>query len=341
MLRQLPIRSVLVFTLALVPTGLGWAGEPLPPEPGDLLGSTGQVGAALIDIDPATGTGTFRAPLNSLGPVTEIEFRADGVLFGTTGQGASNVITIDPTTGAETLVGQHPFGATNGLEFVGSTLYGSFFSAGPPLGEGDGPPLYSLVTIDQTDGSLTPIGPIEDYFPIRGLAYDEATATMYGIGVPLSQPPPPQAGEPDGISDVLFTIDLTTAATTEVGPTGFFLGALEFGPDGTLYGGTDGAGGQAARSSFAGAAGWESEDAREPGEGNGGGALLVTVDPATGAGTAVGPTGFPAVSGLSFVPGGEQGGGSVLEIPSLSGLGLVALALLLAAAALVAVRRRG
>jgi hypothetical protein len=336
MLRSLAVRSVLVSTLALVLAGLAWAGEPLPPEPGDLLGSTGQVGASLIDIDPANGAGTLRAPLGSLGPVTEIEFRADGVLFGTTGQGTSNVITIDPATGAENLVGQHAFGATNGLEFVGDTLYGSFFSAGAP-GVGDGGPSpYSLVIVDQTDGSLTTIGPMDEYFPIRGLAYDEATATMYGIGVPLSQPPPPLAGEPEGLSDVLFTIDLTTAATTEVGPTGFFLGSLEFGPDGTLYGGGADGGGGLTEGPPAGASGWSSHEERET---VGGSAPLVTIDTATGAGTAVGPTGFPAISGLSFVPPAEQGGPSVLEIPSLSGVGLFVLAALLAAAGLLAVRR--
>jgi hypothetical protein len=333
MLRSLAVRSVLVSTLALVLPGLAWAGEPPPPEPGDLLGSTGQAGGSLIDIDPVNGAGTLRAPLGSLGPVTEIEFRADGVLFGTTGQGTSNVITIDPTTGAETLVGQHDFGATNGLEFVGNTLYGSYFAAGIPPAAGV--PIYSLVIVDQTDGSLTTIGPMDEYFPIRGLAYDEATATMYGIGVPLSQPPPPQAGEPEGLSDVLFTIDLATAATTEVGPTGFFLGALEFGPDGTLYGGADG-GGKLTEGPPAGASGWSSHEERET---VGGSAPLVTIDTATGAGTAVGPTGFPAISGLSFVPPAEQGGPSVLEIPSLSGVGLFVLAALLAAAGLLAVRR--
>lgn len=328
MVRQLAVCSVLVSTLILGVPVAGLAGEPLPPEPGDLLGSTGQVGGSLIDIDPATGAATLRAPLGEFGPVTEIEFRADGVLFGTTGAGSSNVITIDPATGAETLVGTHAFGATNGLEFVGSTLYGAYFAAGPPTAEGG--PQYQLVVVDQTDGSLTTIGPIEEYFPVRGLAYDEDTATMYGIGVPAQQPP--GAGAPEGISDVLFTIDLGTAATTEVGATGFFLGGLEFGPDGVLYGGEDG-GGDATERTFDG---W---GAPEPREGVGS-AQLVTIDIATGTGAAVGPTGFPAISGLAFVPEGVVGGGpSVLEIPTLSWTGLLLLAALVAAAGWFAVRR--
>ncbi len=297
------------------------------PAEGTLYGSTGNVGAALITIDPATGDGTLVGAINDLGPVTEIEFRADGVLFGSTGEGASNIITIDPLTGDETLVGQHAFGAVNGLEFVGGTLYGSYFSP-QPLGDGNGPPPYFLVTVDQTDGSLSTIGPIDGYFPIRGLAYDEDSATMYGIGIPL-----PTLGGPGG--DNLFTIDLATAATTEIGPIGFFLGALEFGPDGTLYGGTDG-GGQLSGGGTPDAGGWAAPGPREV---VGGSAQLVTIDPATGAGTAVGPTGFPAISGLSFVPGAVVGGPSVLEIPALSWLGLALLALLLAGAGLLAVRR--
>lgn len=329
MVRQLVVCAALVSMLALgLPSAL-LAGEPPPPAPGDLLGSTGAVGASLIDVDPATGTGTLRAPLGTLGPVTEIEFRADGVLFGTTGGGSSNVITIDPATGVETLVGMHAFGAVNGLEFAGGTLYGSFFSAGPAGTEG--PPQYALVTVDQTDGSLTPIGPIADYFPVRGLAYDAGSATMYGIGIPLVEL---EGDAPVGVSDVLFTIDLGTAVTTEIGPTGFFLGALEFGPDGTLYGGTDGGGTLSDR--FGGTGGWVDAGTRES---LGGGADLVTVDTATGAGTLVGPTGFPAVSGLSFVPPGDEPGPSILEIPTLSWLGLALLAALVAGAGLLAVRR--
>lgn len=303
------------------------AGEAQPPGPGDLLGSTGSVGASLIDIDPMTGAGTLRGALGTLGPVTEIEFRDDGVLFGTTGGGTSNVITIDPETGAETLVGTHPFGAINGLEFVGSTLYGSFFSAGGPL-QGSN---YELVTVDQTDGSLTSIGFMADYFPIRGLAYDAGTGTMYGAGVPVAMA--------EGLGDVLFTVDLGTAATTEIGPIGFFVGGIEFGPDGTLYGGMDSPGGTVNVDRSTGGLNWDSAPRAIEG---GGSASLVSINPATGAGTAIGPTGFSAISGLAFVPGGATGGGgaAIVAIPTLSPLSLALLAALIAAAAFVLFRRR-
>ena len=99
----------------------------------------------LIQLDPGTGAGTAIAPINFLGPVTDIEFRSDGVLFGATGGGFSNVITIDPVSGAETLVGNHASGKLTGLEFVGDTLYGAFTEE-----EGTG---SELVIVDQGTGA--------------------------------------------------------------------------------------------------------------------------------------------------------------------------------------------
>ena len=241
---------------------------------GALYGSTGAVGGMLIEVDPATGASTDVGPINDFGPVTEIEFRADEVLFGSTGGGSSNIIVIDPLTGDETLVGQHAFGAVNGLEFVGDTLYGSFFapaaeSAGPEAPEGA--PTY-LVTVDQTDGSLTTIGQM-DHSPVRGLAWDEATGTMYGVA-----PPGVVVLGPEGVSDVLVTVDLATGATAEVGFLGHAAGALEFGPDGILYAGEIAL-----------------EGDRAAPEGTGTMDNLLVVDPATGAATPVGPTGRPRI----------------------------------------------
>lgn len=333
MFRSLTLCAAVAALLALPSAGL--AGEPQPPAPGTLLGSTGQIGGSLIEIDPATGAGVLVGSLGSFGPVTEIEFRGDGVLFGSTGGGSSNVIVIDPATGDETLVGQHDlFGSLNGLEFVDTTLYGALFAPPgpppvPPAGDG-GPPDNLLVTVDTADASLTVIGPITGFSPVRGLAYDAATGTMYGVGVPVAAAGEPDA--PEGISDVLFTVDLATGTPTPIGPLGEFVGALEFGPDGTLYAGEVLPVGAATD----GADGWGSGTVPE----GGGGGRLFTIDPATGDATPVGPTGFPTVSGLSFVPGGgTDPGTSVLEIPSLSGLGLLLLAGLLAAAGLIAVRR--
>jgi hypothetical protein len=313
--------ALAALALALGPVPAAHAGPVPPVVPDQLLGSTGALDNALISIDTATGAGTARFPLTTFGPVTEIEYRSDGVLFGTTGQGTSDVITIDPDTGVQTLVGTHAFGSVNGLEFVGNTLYGSFFAAQ------DGAPEF-LVTVDQTDGSLTTVGQITDYLPVRGLAYDAATSTMYGVGTPVAPPPPPG----DGVGDELFTIDLATAATTPVGSTGFDLGSLEFGPDGLLY-----AGGVFPKAPAG--AGWRSGS--HPGQraAEGLNASLIVLDTATGAGTVVGPTGFAGVSGLAFVPGGQVGP-SAIEVPTLSALGLGLFAALLLAGAWLALRRR-
>ncbi len=300
---------------------LGWATAAhagLPPvAPGDLLGSTGAVGASLISIDPTSGTGTFRAPLGAFGPVTEIKFRADGVLFGTTGGGNSNLITIDPNTGVESLVGQHTFGAVTGLAFVDDTLYGAFFNPGrSATGEwnqasrGGGP--YALVTVDTTTAALTTIGTTLPYSPIRGLAYDSASGVMYGVGAT-----PAANGTLGG--DVLFTVDLATANTTEICHTGYEIGGITFGPDGLLYGGDVGV--------------------LLRGEGGGGDSNLLLINTTTGVATPIGLTGFPAISGLSFVPGGQP---SSVEVPTLSPLGMALLvgALLLAGAFLLRSRSR-
>ncbi len=303
-LSRLALLGVLLSPLAITSSG-----GPLPPvEPGDLLGSTGNVGASLIDLDPATGAGSFRSGLGAFGPVTEIEYRDDGVLFGSTGQGESSLITIDPETGVETLVGIHDFGSLNGLEFVGDTLYGSFFdAAGGDDDDDEGSGGVFLVTVDTATAALTPIGSALPYDPVRGLAYDPETGTMYGVGTPMQIP--------EGVGDSLFTINLTTGATTEIGSTGFGVGGLELGPDGVLCGG---------------------ESSAPLGEG-GPSARLLQINTATGAGTVIGSTGFPAISGLAFGVGQQP---SALEIPSLDVAGLAILAALLGLAGFVSLSRR-
>ena len=190
--------------------------------------------------------------------------RLDGVLFGSTGGGTSNIITIDPVTGTETLVGPHTFGAVNGMEFLGSTLYGIHIPApGNPS---------QLVTINQGTGALTFIG-LTGSSNMGGLAYDPISETMYAS----------EAGGAGGSR--LFTIDLGTGAATAVGAVGFDdIAALEFGPDGLLYAGVGGGGG-------------------DPNAGS-----LITIDPTTGAGTLVGPTGFTRLSGLAFAHGSCESG---------------------------------
>lgn len=304
----LTLASSIALSFAVV---VGAQGPP-PVVPGELLGSTGAIGADLISIDPTTGAGTSRFPLGSLGPVSEIRFGPDGVLYGTTGGGTANLITIDPDTGAETLVGNYGGGAVTALEFANGVLYGAHFNTGPPPSLGAP---TDLVEVDLTDGSLTTIGTISGFSPVRGLAYDATTGTMFGIGISQVA----NGGDPEGGgSDELFTIDLGTGTPTPVGSTGGFeVGGMTFGPGGLLYGGS-------AISSTADL---------------GGGAPLLILDTSTGAATVVGDTGSPAISGLAFVPGAGGGGGGILAIPTASHMGLLLLGALLAAAALFVLRR--
>ena len=246
---------IVVFTFCFTDFGYSQAS-------GTLYGSTGNMGATLITIDPVTGAGTSIAPHGAFGPVTEIEFRNDGVLFGSTGQGTSNIITIDPLTGNESLIGTHPFGMTAGLEFnSGNILLGSFFNPGVST---------DLVIIDQSTGLFTTTIGVIGTMVITGLTF-HANGTLYGAGHNAMGVFPSE----------LYTIDPATGVSTLIGPIGFDnVGALEFGPNGILYGGVG---------SPLGGGGPPAGD-------------LITIDPATGVGTSVGPTGFPGISGLSFVP---------------------------------------
>ena len=231
--------------------------------PGTLYGTTGASSNELIIIDPTTGTGTLVAPLGLVGPVTEIEFRDDEVLFGSIGQGLSTIITIDPITGVETIVGTHPFGTVNGSDFdSGVNLLGSFFNPGVST---------DLVIVDQVTGGFSSvIGPIFTSEVVTGLTFNSG-GILYGVAHLTG------ANQPS----FLYTIDPATAIPTLVGPIGFDkVGAIEFGPDGILYGGV--------------------------GSGVTNAGALISIDPSTGAGTLIGPTGFLAISGLSFYPGASS-----------------------------------
>jgi len=261
-----------------------------PLEPGDLLASTGTLDGLLIRVDRETGIVTdFRGPLGQHGEVFDIEFRDDGVLFGVAidvideGDGATitagTIITIDPNSGVETWVGTLESGSVIALEFGGDpvSLYGIYLAS-------DGAD-SQLGTIDQGTGALTFVevgGGHTGYKRVDGLAYDSRTGTMYGIG-----------DGSDGID--LMTIDLATGLAKKVGTTGSKIQilAIEFGPDGNLYGVT---------------APFKSEDGTFV-------ANLVTIDTLQGTATttaslAVGSS-FTKVNGLTFKPGWEpQSGGS-------------------------------
>ena len=176
----------------------------------------------LFSIDVAEQSVTYIGQMPAL-LATEIEFdTTTGTLWAEEFAIYEYLHEIDPDNGESLRSVQHSLGALNGLEFVGSTLYGTF-NENPAESS-------TLVTVDTETGVLSTIGPT-GVGPISGLAYDEATGVMYGV----------TAG---GAPSDLVTIDLTTGLATIVGSTGISrIGSIEFGTDGNLYGGVSRNGG--------------------------------------------------------------------------------------------------
>jgi hypothetical protein len=268
-----------------------------------LVGSTDD---SLLTLDPASGAATPRCAAGAPGAIAEIEAAPDGTLFATTADGSSLLFVLDPDDCGATVVGEHsPAGSIDGLEFVGATLYGAFSEEHGESGPGDHPSVFVLVHVDH--GGITALAELP-FHPVRGLAWNEATGLLYGIGPAIGARERDEAGA----GDVLFRIDPETFATAAVGATGYAYGSLEFGPDGVLYAG-------------------EAE-----GDHEGGGAALHVIDPATGAATPIGPTGASSITGLAFVPEGP----SPLAVPALSATAALALSAALAFAAVARMRGR-
>lgn len=277
----------LLSILVLLPTGA--AAQPAIDCETQLLGSSH--GNELFSVDLATGAGTLIGLMPS--PLaTEIEYDIlTDTLWAEEPRLDTELHTIDPTTGASLTTVTHNVGALAGLEFVGDVLYGTFHVTSGPASPSD------LVIVDTTTGALSVVG-TTGWGPISGLAYDEGTGTMYGVTAGSS-------------AAVLLTIDLNTGTGTSVGPLlGAFVGSIEFGPDGVLYGGgtTNGA-------NF---------------EEN-----LLRIDTSTGAATVVGDTGF-SITGLTSC---SQGIASIAEIPILSDSAMALLCLILLGLGVAILRR--
>jgi hypothetical protein len=197
-------RWALVLALVLIRMNPGNAGT--------LYGSSQSGQLFTIDLTTAAGTLVGLLP----GDSTEIEYdNLAGRAFTQSRDGSFRIEQFDINTGA----GIGPLsdgGSYTGLEFVGSTLYGTviMFSGAPS----------SLRILNPLTGTSTLVG-LTGVGPLSGLAYN---GTMYAI-----------AGRGDPAN--LYTINLTTGAATLVGSTGIQAGSLEFGPDSNLYAGTTGA----------------------------------------------------------------------------------------------------
>jgi len=201
---------------------------PAPPTLPALYGASAN--GELFSIDTNTGAGTLIGilPFGYFGGSTEIVLnnstrRAWTQFSPSAAQGGQE---FDINTGAGIGSPIATAGALNGLEWIGSTLYGTVITSGGGASQ--------LRTLDPFAGTSSLVG-ATGRGPIAGLAYDQTSGTMYGITG--------GNGSGGGAIGNLVTINLTTGAATIVGSVGFNAGSLEFGPDGNLYAGsTDGLG---------------------------------------------------------------------------------------------------
>ena len=176
----------------------------------------------LFTVNTTTGEGTRVGPPSTLGLecCTEIEYDAlTGQAYAQDRNGNNLITPFDIHTGVLSGAPVNDGGAFAGLEFVGSTLFGTV-----TVGPGGMKP-STLFTLNPVTGATTPIG-ATGVNAIAGLAWDGTT--LYGI-----------AGGP-GPAD-LYSISLATGVATVIGSTGLQFGSLEFGPDGRLYAGGTGA----------------------------------------------------------------------------------------------------
>jgi uncharacterized repeat protein (TIGR01451 family) len=202
-------------------------------------------GGDLFSVDLSTGAGSFIGQMpDYLAP--EIEYdNNSGRLFGSMGFSPwfwdwlfgydyemPRLYELDPETGGSLGdVTLDRLCALPGLEFVGDTLYGTCSDGPPWFWEGD----PDLVTIDPDTGHVSYVGDTDLYEDalIHGLAYDESSDTMYGLIVQEYGP------------NALVTIDLNNGDSDwlcdiwddDYSDYTYDLRAIEFGPDGTLYGG--------------------------------------------------------------------------------------------------------
>ncbi len=266
------------------------------------------------------------------------------------GQGPSDFYTIDPADGTATLVG--PIGFTN---VTGMACLPDGRLVASANGDNVVPPgpAAVLIEINPADGSGTLIGTIGDLNAgscgrMPDITWCDATNTLYGYGdfcpggleglftintmtgAGTSVGPTGYSGGGNGMANEpgtnilyatpfdigsLITIDKTTGAGTDVpgsiGNVPFRVNALAFDPGGVLYGS------------------WN----------DGVTSSLVTISTADGTTTTVGQT-IDGLDALVYECGAAGGGNFDIEIPTLDGIGLALLALLVAASAWMVLRRR-
>ncbi len=181
---------------------------------GTIYASSGLSTTTIIRIDPNTGAGTLVVNSN-LGSCRGMAFANDGRLFAIEDAGfvSDNLYTIDLTTGNKTFIGATGMPGLQGLAVDPTTgrMYGWDVGSGSGIGAG-------LVAIDMNTGAATDVDPNTpgSGSDVQGIGFDSA-GNLYGA------------------RDSLYTISLSTGATSLVGTGGYsdtrgmdFLGAGGF-----------------------------------------------------------------------------------------------------------------
>ena len=241
------------------------------------------IGNQLISVDTTTGAGSLVGPLAAnTNPYGLVGFNNQLYTFNSSTDAINQISTTTGATVASYSLNTGPVLGQGGLAFATATT-GFLTTALDPNTFNYANNLYSF---NLTTGATTLIAQTAD--TLSSLAY-ASNGTLYALG------------QGDGN---LYTINPTTGAMTLIGNAGLSIGspvgALTFGPDGTLYGTFDDA--------------------------------LYTINTTTGVATAVGDptvgTGFASISGLAFGNGTlPPAAGTVPEPASAlllaAGLGLV------------------
>jgi hypothetical protein len=222
-----------------------------------------------------------------------------GVLYAVSGPiDGGRFFTIDQTTGRATVAGITGFSA---LSAVAINSVGEVYATTP-----ENP--STLLKINATTSVATTIGEMNVGF-VNALAFN-GNDVLYGVS--------------RSENSALYTIDVSSAAATSIGSTGVnCISGISFSPEDVLYAATgkecNGAAGDelytidaaTAAATLVGAVGFFGSipdiafdldgnlfgligaDASKPNS-------FISINPATGAGTRVGPLGFESLSGLSF-----------------------------------------
>ncbi len=186
------------FVVTQIIAGLGYDAE------NDILFGTSTVTDSLYSIDRSTGYASWIGNLGAeLMHALEYDASTD-TLFGAFGASAGDgLYTIDTSTGTATLIGNIGFFNSNHLNTVHGlavhpdtgVLFGSV--SGPAFDWG------ALIQIDKATGQGTLVGEFTQH--IGSLAFHPDRNVLYGM---------------DSWADELYTIDITSAQTTLIGPTG-------------------------------------------------------------------------------------------------------------------------